>query len=78
MGSKLSFTRAVRVASAVDCGWNTDAAYEALAAGMKDHGSSPEAISRLLITHVHPDHFGMAGRLKRLSDTEIAAYLASL
>jgi glyoxylase-like metal-dependent hydrolase (beta-lactamase superfamily II) len=55
----------------VDCGWNTDSAYQALEDGMREHGSHPSDIHRLVITHVHPDHYGMAGRLKRLSSCEV-------
>jgi glyoxylase-like metal-dependent hydrolase (beta-lactamase superfamily II) len=55
----------------VDCGWNTDQAYQALEEGMKEHGSHPNEVTKLFVTHVHPDHFGMAGRLKRLSDCEV-------
>jgi len=55
----------------IDCGWNTDEAYQALAEGMREHGSSPEAITKLVVTHVHPDHYGMAGRLKQISDCEV-------
>lgn len=58
----------------VDCGWNTDAAYQALEEGMKEHGSHPTEINRLVITHVHPDHFGMSGRLKRLSSCEVVIH----
>lgn len=55
----------------VDCGWNTDAAYAALEEGMQEHGSHPSEITQLVITHIHPDHYGMAGRLKRIADCEI-------
>lgn len=55
----------------VDCGWNTDDAYAALEVGMKEYHSHPTEIQRLFITHVHPDHYGMAGRLKRLADCEV-------
>lgn len=55
----------------IDCGWNTDTAYHALEAGMKEHGVATQDISRLFITHVHPDHYGMAGRLKQLSSCEV-------
>jgi glyoxylase-like metal-dependent hydrolase (beta-lactamase superfamily II) len=55
----------------VDCGWNTDAAYAALEEGMKEHGSHPSEITKLVITHVHPDHYGMAGRLKQISSCEL-------
>ncbi|MBI2764627.1 MAG: MBL fold metallo-hydrolase [Chloroflexi bacterium] len=58
----------------VDCGWNTDSAYEALETGMREHGSHPTEIQRLVITHVHPDHYGMAGRLKRLSSCEVVIH----
>ncbi|OAI39354.1 hypothetical protein AYO38_07835 [bacterium SCGC AG-212-C10] len=58
----------------VDCGWNTDSAYDALEIGMKEHGAHPNEITRLVITHVHPDHFGMAGRLKRLSSCDVVIH----
>ncbi|MGE5596483.1 MAG: MBL fold metallo-hydrolase [Hyphomicrobiales bacterium] len=55
----------------VDCGWNTDSAYEALESGMREVGTHPSEIKQLIITHVHPDHYGMAGRLKRVADCEV-------
>jgi len=58
----------------VDCGWNTDPAYEALEAGMKEHNSHPTEVQKLVITHVHPDHYGMAGRLKQLSSCEVVIH----
>ncbi len=58
----------------VDCGWNTDNAYKALETGMQEHGSHPTAIQKLFITHVHPDHYGMAGRLKQLSSCEVVIH----
>ncbi|MCY3603722.1 MAG: MBL fold metallo-hydrolase, partial [Chloroflexi bacterium] len=50
----------------VDCGWNTDVAYAALEEGMGEFGSHPSEITQLVITHVHPDHYGMSGRLKQV------------
>jgi len=58
----------------VDCGWNTDSAYQALEEGMKEHGSHPNDINKLVVTHIHPDHYGMAGRLKQLSSCEIVLH----
>jgi glyoxylase-like metal-dependent hydrolase (beta-lactamase superfamily II) len=58
----------------VDCGWNTDSAYQALEEGMKEHGSHPTEVNKLVITHVHPDHYGMAGRLKQLSSCEVVVH----
>ncbi len=58
----------------VDCGWNTDSAYQALEEGMREHGSHPTEIQKLLITHIHPDHYGMAGRLKQLSSCDVVIH----
>ena len=58
----------------LDCGWNTDSAYAALEEGMKEHGSHPNDIDKLVITHVHPDHYGMAGRLKQQSSCELVLH----
>jgi glyoxylase-like metal-dependent hydrolase (beta-lactamase superfamily II) len=58
----------------LDCGWNTDSAYAALEEGMKEHGTHPSDISKLVISHVHPDHYGMAGRLKQLSSCELVIH----
>ena len=58
----------------VDCGWNTDTAYQALEEGMREHGSHPNDINKLVVTHVHPDHSAMAGRLKQRSSCEIVLH----
>jgi glyoxylase-like metal-dependent hydrolase (beta-lactamase superfamily II) len=47
----------------VDNGWNTDVAHAGLAEGMAEHGAHPKDLRHLIITHVHPDHFGLTGRL---------------
>lgn len=58
----------------IDCGWNTDSAYQALEEGMREHNSHPTEIRKLVITHVHPDHYGMAGRLKRISSCDVVVH----
>lgn len=58
----------------VDCGWNTDAAHAALEEGMREHGAHPSEITQLVITHVHPDHYGMSGRLKQESSCEVVMH----
>lgn len=58
----------------IDCGWNTDDAYNALEEGMREHGSHPSEITKLIVTHVHPDHYGMAGRLKQISSCEVVIH----
>lgn len=47
-----------------DCGWNTDAAHAALAAEVRAAGGALAVVGTLALTHTHPDHCGMAGRLQ--------------
>jgi glyoxylase-like metal-dependent hydrolase (beta-lactamase superfamily II) len=58
----------------VDSGWNTDESFIALKKGMTKIGADVKDISQILITHVHPDHYGMAGRIKKLSGAAIAMH----
>ena len=48
----------------VDCGWNTDDGYAALREQLQEIGSDVSDIRDLVVTHAHPDHCGLAGRLK--------------
>ena len=48
----------------VDTGWNTDEAFAALSAGLKQLGSSTADVAGVLVTHIHPDHYGLAGRVR--------------
>ena len=50
----------------VDCGWNADDVMEALQGALRDVGIGLDDIRRLVITHYHTDHYGMAGTLLRL------------
>lgn len=51
----------------VDTGWFTPDAYDALRQGLKDVGLAVTDIATIVVTHVHPDHFGLAGRIKASS-----------
>ncbi|PRO65427.1 MBL fold metallo-hydrolase [Alkalicoccus urumqiensis] len=46
----------------VDTGPEHPESWKALEQGLKDAGTSPENIDRLILTHHHPDHIGMAWR----------------
>lgn len=50
----------------IDAGWSSDTAWQTLWRGLEAAGVkvAPGCIDRLLITHVHIDHIGMAGRIK--------------
>jgi glyoxylase-like metal-dependent hydrolase (beta-lactamase superfamily II) len=55
----------------IDCGPNTWAAENALRLGLAEHGLVLEQIARIIITHAHPDHFGLAPRLHDISGAEV-------
>jgi glyoxylase-like metal-dependent hydrolase (beta-lactamase superfamily II) len=49
----------------VDTGMHTQEAAAALRAGLVDAGIAIEDVRRVFVTHLHPDHLGMAGTLER-------------
>ncbi len=58
----------------VDTGWNTPEAFDSLKQQLAEIGVNIEDISQIVITHIHPDHYGLAGRLKQLSRAKIALH----
>jgi glyoxylase-like metal-dependent hydrolase (beta-lactamase superfamily II) len=55
----------------IDTGWNTEAAFESLKQQVEEAGAALGNLRTLVITHTHPDHFGLAGRLKALGALEL-------
>lgn len=51
----------------VDTGWYTRDAFDSLVEELKSLGLVMADISTMIVTHVHPDHFGLAGRIKHMS-----------
>ncbi|WP_157250700.1 MBL fold metallo-hydrolase [Nonomuraea typhae] len=60
----------------IDAGWNTDEAYQALAAGLAVAGYTIADVKGVLVTHIHPDHYGLAGRVREDSGAWIALHPA--
>src|SRR3954470_8784914 len=60
----------------VDAGWNTDDAFDALDAGLRQAGSSISEVQGVLVTHIHPDHYGLAGRVREASGAWIGLHPA--
>ncbi|GAA3678087.1 MBL fold metallo-hydrolase [Nonomuraea antimicrobica] len=60
----------------VDAGWNTDEAYDALVAGLGVAGYAITDVKGVLVTHIHPDHYGLAGRVREASGAWIALHPA--
>lgn len=58
----------------VDAGEDTDAAFDALITGLADLGLPPERIRTVTATHLHRDHFGLAGRVRERFGAEIVLH----
>ncbi|MFQ5827211.1 MAG: MBL fold metallo-hydrolase, partial [Dehalococcoidia bacterium] len=55
----------------VDTGWNTEDAFASLEGQLKGLGVGFGDIAHIVVTHLHPDHYGLAGRLKELSPARL-------
>ncbi|MFF4129609.1 MBL fold metallo-hydrolase [Microbispora rosea] len=60
----------------IDAGWNTEEAYEALVAGLATAGYEITDVQAVLVTHIHPDHYGLAGRIREASGAWIGLHPA--
>ena len=58
----------------VDSGWNTDESFAAFHNALIKNGIGFQDIAQILVTHVHTDHYGMAGRIKTLSGASLAMH----
>jgi glyoxylase-like metal-dependent hydrolase (beta-lactamase superfamily II) len=60
----------------VDAGWNTEDAWAALNDGLKAAGGSISDVRGVMVTHIHPDHYGLAGRIRNESGAWIGLHPA--
>jgi glyoxylase-like metal-dependent hydrolase (beta-lactamase superfamily II) len=60
----------------VDAGWNTDDAFAALSSGLQQAGFAMGDVQGILVTHIHPDHYGLAGRVREASGGWIGLHQA--
>lgn len=58
----------------VDLGWESDEAWDALLAGLARAGAGLDEVIGVVITHAHPDHYGLAARMREHSSAWIAAH----
>ena len=58
----------------VDAGWDTDEAWGALTSGLATAGGSIIDVRAALVTHIHPDHYGLAGRVREASGAWIGLH----
>lgn len=60
----------------VDAGWEHEDSWNALADGLRAAGSDPADVHGVVVTHFHPDHAGLAGRVRAASGCWIAMHHA--
>ncbi|HET6914845.1 MAG TPA: MBL fold metallo-hydrolase [Acidimicrobiales bacterium] len=60
----------------VDAGWNTDDAYQTLVQGLDQAGFAIGDVQGVMVTHIHPDHYGLAGRIREASGAWVALHPA--
>jgi glyoxylase-like metal-dependent hydrolase (beta-lactamase superfamily II) len=55
----------------VDSGWNVPEAFDALEQQLDRAGVGFRNLKTLLVTHIHPDHYGLAGQVKERSGARV-------
>ena len=55
----------------IDCGEKTDVAWTALNDALKIHGITIQDIKKVIVTHAHLDHMGLANQITKHSDATI-------
>lgn len=58
----------------IDTGWNHDDSWTALVEGLARTGHGVDEVQGAVVTHFHPDHSGLTGRLREASDAWIAMH----
>ncbi|MGW5108695.1 MBL fold metallo-hydrolase [Nocardia sp. NPDC004123] len=58
----------------IDAGWDDDTAWQALSDGLAALGREISETEGIVLTHHHPDHSGLAGRVKAESDAWVAMH----
>jgi glyoxylase-like metal-dependent hydrolase (beta-lactamase superfamily II) len=60
----------------IDTGWESEEGWDALAHGLTSIGGAVEDVRGVLITHMHFDHLGLAGRVRQASGAWVAMHPA--
>jgi glyoxylase-like metal-dependent hydrolase (beta-lactamase superfamily II) len=60
----------------LDTGWDADESWQALVAGLAAIGASPQEVRGVLVSHMHFDHVGLAGRVRAASGAWVAMHPA--
>jgi len=61
----------------IDTGVPTDSAFQGLTTELRQHGMKPQDVERVILTHLHNDHIGLAGDLQEHGAEIIASQAAA-
>jgi glyoxylase-like metal-dependent hydrolase (beta-lactamase superfamily II) len=56
----------------VDCGWDTADTLKALEGHLRVLDVKFSDVRHLVVTHIHPDHYGLAGRLREITEADLS------
>jgi glyoxylase-like metal-dependent hydrolase (beta-lactamase superfamily II) len=56
----------------VDCGWDTTDCLQALEGHLRALDVPVGDVRHLVVTHIHPDHYGLAGRLRKIANADLS------
>lgn len=62
----------------IDAGWEHEKSWEALSGGLTAFGLDVTDVYGVIVTHHHPDHSGLAGRVREASGAWIAMHAADV
>lgn len=60
----------------VDAGWDSDENWHRFTQTLSDLGRSTKDVATVTVTHLHPDHLGMAARIRAASGATVAIHRA--
>ena len=60
----------------IDPGWNHPDSWQALTTGLEECEIPPGAVTGVLVTHVHPDHHGLSGKVAALTGAWVGMHPA--
>ncbi len=55
----------------VDTGWNTEDAFVTLYSQLEEYGVTFSDLKYIFMTHIHPDHYGLVGRIEKYTDAKL-------
>ena len=58
----------------VDSGWDSQESLRALQEGLKAALLKLRDIKKVVVTHIHPDHYGLSGKIRQICGAQVAMH----